>query len=146
MINSHNQLFAWFTDNAQTDEEYQQEFKPPPDGSMTGMGKAEKVLPVEDPAHDQEQIQHRLTVFQDSWPKLEKWFTKYGLLKAVDATQNAETVYLEVEKILEDTLNKVRNSLVVACGPENDLQNFDNQVSIQYRKVNHDKCKSTKYM
>ena len=78
---------------------------------MTGMGKAEKVLPVEDPAHDQEQIQHRLTVFQDSWLKLERWFTKYGLLKAVDATQNGETVYLEVEKILEDTLNKVRNSM-----------------------------------
>ena len=101
--------FTCCTDNAQTDEEYQQEFKPPPEGSMTGMGKVEKVLPVEDPAHDQEQIQHRLTVFQDSWPKLEKWFTKYGLLKTVDVTQNAETVYLEVEKILEDILEKVRN-------------------------------------
>ena len=71
------------------------------------MGRAEKVLRVEDAAHDQEQIQHRLTVFQDSWPRLEKWFTKYGLLKSVDATQGADTVYLEVEKIMEDTLEKV---------------------------------------
>ena len=104
--NAYAYLFVR-SDNAQTDEEYQQEFKPPPDGSMTGMGKAEKVLPVEDAAHDQEQIQHRLTVFQDSWPRLEKWFTKYGLLKSVDATQGADTVYLEVEQILEDTLEKV---------------------------------------
>ena len=84
---------------------------------MTGMGKAEKVLPVEDAAHDQEQIQHRLTVFQDSWPRLEKWFTKYGLLKSVDAIEGADTVYLEVEKILEDTLEKVITRIV--CIPHN---------------------------
>lgn len=82
---------------------------------MTGMGKSEKVLLVEDPAHDQEQIQHRLTAFQDSWPKLEKWFAKYGLLKSVDATQELATVYLEVEKTFEDTLDKVRNHLLIKC-------------------------------
>lgn len=44
---------------SQSGEEYQQEFKPPPDGSTTGVGKQEKVLPMKDAAHDQEQIQHR---------------------------------------------------------------------------------------
>ena len=91
----------------QSDEQFQQEFKPPPTGSATGLGKVEKVMPVEDPAHDMEQVQHRLTSFQDSWPKMEKWFTKYGCLKKVDASQEQHTVYLEVEHILEETLNKV---------------------------------------
>ena len=38
---------------------------------------------------------------------MEKWFTKFGSLRTVDASQAQETVYLEVEKILEDTKNKV---------------------------------------
>lgn len=49
----------------------------------------------------------RITGFLDNWPKLEKWFTKFGSLQKVDASQEEKTVQLEVEKILEDTLNKV---------------------------------------
>ena len=49
----------------------------------------------------------RITGFLDSWPKLEKWFTKFGTLQRVDASQEQRTVALEVEKILEDTVNKV---------------------------------------
>jgi len=49
----------------------------------------------------------RITGFLDSWPKLEKWFSKFGSLQKVDATQVTESVQLEVEKILEDTLNRV---------------------------------------
>jgi hypothetical protein len=48
-----------FSGAIQADETYQQEFNPPPEGSATGLGKQERVLPVQDPAHDQEQIQHR---------------------------------------------------------------------------------------
>lgn len=51
---------------------------------------------------------YRITGFLDSWPKLEKWFTKFGSLQKVDATQEQKSVQLEVEKILEDTLNKVK--------------------------------------
>ena len=49
----------------------------------------------------------RITGFLDSWPKLEKWFTKFGTLQRVDASQPQRTVGLEVEKILEDTVNRV---------------------------------------
>ncbi|XP_060552949.1 sperm flagellar protein 2-like isoform X2 [Ruditapes philippinarum] len=90
------------------DKDYQQEFNPPPEGSATGVGKQEKVVEVEDPAHDQEQIQHRVTGFLDNWPKLEKWFSKFGTLQKVDATQESRSVQLEVEKILEDTLNRLQ--------------------------------------
>ena len=47
------------TDAVQADEKYHEEFKPPPEGAATGVNKQEKVIPVEDPAHDQDQIQHR---------------------------------------------------------------------------------------
>ncbi|KAK6179274.1 hypothetical protein SNE40_011674 [Patella caerulea] len=92
----------------QANEQFHEEFKPPPDGSATGVGKQEKVVPVQDMAHDMEQIQHRITGFVDSWPKLEKWFTRFGTLKIVDAEADERTVVLEVEKILEDTLNRLQ--------------------------------------
>ncbi|XP_013409132.1 sperm flagellar protein 2 isoform X2 [Lingula anatina] len=91
----------------QGDEHYHQEFKPPPEGSATGVGKQEQVIPVEDPAHDQEQVQHRITAFLDAWPKLEKWYSKFGSLKKVDATQDTEAVFLEVEAVMEETVNKL---------------------------------------
>ena len=43
----------------QSGAQYQQEFAPPPVGSATGVSQEEQVVPVVDPAHDQEQIQHR---------------------------------------------------------------------------------------
>ena len=47
------------TDALQEDSQYHPEFNPPPDGSATGVGKQERVVPVDDPAHDQEQVQQR---------------------------------------------------------------------------------------
>ena len=38
---------------------FHEEFNPPPEGSATGVGNAEKIKPVQDPAFDQEQIQTR---------------------------------------------------------------------------------------
>lgn len=51
---------------------------------------------------------NRITRYLDSWPKIEKWYNKFGVLTTVDASQGMQTVYLEVEKILEDTLAKVK--------------------------------------
>lgn len=91
---------------------YQQEFNPPPEGAATGICGQEQVTPVTDAAHDQEQIQHKLTAFQDSWPKLEKWFMKFGSLHSIDASLNIDSVYYEVEKIMEDTVNKLQGKNV----------------------------------
>lgn len=52
-------VFLFVTESLLKDEHFHQEFKPPPEGSATGMGKQDKVIPVEDPAHDQEQVQYR---------------------------------------------------------------------------------------
>lgn len=92
----------------QANEQYHQEFKPPPEGSMTGVGRQEQVIPVQDMSHDQDQIQQRITRYLDSWPKIEKWYNKFGVLTTVDASQGMQTVFLEVEKILEDTLAKLQ--------------------------------------
>lgn len=100
---SAGRLFA-----LQANEQFHQEFKPPPEGSMTGVGRQEQVVPVQDMSHDQDQIQQRITRYLDSWPKIEKWYNKFGVLTTVDASQGMQTVYLEVEKILEDTLAKLQ--------------------------------------
>ncbi|KAK3767112.1 hypothetical protein RRG08_017986 [Elysia crispata] len=95
------------TEQIQAEKTFHEEFNPPPEGSATGVGKTEKVQPVADPAYDQEQIQTRITGFHDQWPKLEKWFVKFGTLKTVDASLEKDSVYLETEKILEDTLARI---------------------------------------
>ena len=58
----------------------------------------------------------RITGFHDQWPKLEKWFVKFGTLKTVDASLEKDSVFLETEKILEDTLARV---IKVNCRTEN---------------------------
>lgn len=47
----------------QANEQFHQEFKPPPEGSMTGVGRQEQVVPVQDMSHDQDQIQQRFFFF-----------------------------------------------------------------------------------
>ena len=49
----------------------------------------------------------RMTTFRDTWPKLEKWFTRFGTLKKVDSSQEEQELEHEVAHILETTLRKV---------------------------------------
>ena len=42
----------------QTNEQYHEEFKPPPEGTTTGMGD-DQVVAVDDPSNEQQQVQHR---------------------------------------------------------------------------------------
>lgn len=55
----------------------------------------------------------RITAFLDTWPKLEKWYKHFGILQWVDATEDENTLFLEVEKILEETLAKVKYSFIL---------------------------------
>lgn len=48
---------------------------------------------------------NRMTGFQDTWPKLEKWFSgKQNVLVKVNAQEDEETVFKKVEQILQDTM------------------------------------------
>lgn len=88
-------------------EPYHQEFKPPPEGSMTGMQNQEMVGPVSDPAYDREQIQNRITGFIENYPKVGKWFSKIGVMRKIDGTLDHTALYLETESILEDTIDRL---------------------------------------
>ena len=59
LVLTYCSLIEKISEAVQSDKTYQEEFNPPPEGSATGVGKQEKVVPVEDPNHDQEQVQHR---------------------------------------------------------------------------------------
>ena len=48
-----------------------------------------------------------MTSFKDTWPKLEKWFTRFGTLKKVNSSQEEQPLELEVAHVLETTLRKV---------------------------------------
>ena len=59
MLNRNDRHDGLVSDTSQGGQDYHQEFHPPPEGAATGVGIQEKVLPVVDSAHDQEQIQTR---------------------------------------------------------------------------------------
>uniref|UniRef100_A0A3P8PNK1 Calponin-homology (CH) domain-containing protein n=1 Tax=Astatotilapia calliptera TaxID=8154 RepID=A0A3P8PNK1_ASTCA len=51
------------------------------------------------------QIGHRITAFQDTWPKLEKWFgEKQNILVRVDADVDVQELYSRVESILHQEI------------------------------------------
>ncbi|KAI3372718.1 hypothetical protein L3Q82_023179 [Scortum barcoo] len=55
------------------------------------------------------QIPHRITAFQDTWPKLEKWFSgKQNILVRVDAEVDEEELYKSVESVLQKFMMQVR--------------------------------------
>ncbi|XP_076440661.1 sperm flagellar protein 2-like isoform X2 [Babylonia areolata] len=89
-------------------QQYHEEFKPPPEGSATGVGKQEKVIPITDPSNDQQQIQTRITSFHDSWAQMDEWFTQFGTLRKVDASGSENDVYQEVDSVMESVLTKIQ--------------------------------------
>ncbi|XP_028417674.1 sperm flagellar protein 2-like [Dendronephthya gigantea] len=92
-------------------EIFHQEFNPPVDGSYTGLGKQEKVRPVIDPSNDREQVQQRITGFDDSWSKLEKWFNKFGILSKVDVDNSIDNVYESVASLLVTTTERIQGPI-----------------------------------
>ncbi|XP_072172673.1 sperm flagellar protein 2-like [Diadema setosum] len=95
---------------AQAEEEFHQEFKPPPEGSATGVGKQEKVQQVKDPAFDQEQVQHRITGFQDAWKKMEKWFTGFHILQKLDVAMERDNAFQAIERLMIETKEKIEKA------------------------------------
>uniref|UniRef100_A0AAY4BXJ6 Calponin-homology (CH) domain-containing protein n=1 Tax=Denticeps clupeoides TaxID=299321 RepID=A0AAY4BXJ6_9TELE len=69
-------------------------------------GPDEERSPIEQHSlPDKSQALHRITGFQDTWPKLEKWFSgKQNLLVKVNAEAEEEVVFRNVEAILHKTM------------------------------------------
>ncbi|XP_050931257.1 sperm flagellar protein 2 [Lates calcarifer] len=59
------------------------------------------------------QISHRIAAFQDTWPKLEKWFGgKQNIFVRVDANVDEEELYKRVESVLQKTHVQTQDALV----------------------------------
>eukprot|EP00794_Sanderia_malayensis_P007710 gene7710-8548_t len=88
-------------------DEFHQEFNPPPEGAYTGTMTQAKVQPVMDPSNDREQVQIRLSGFQDTLPKLEKWYGKFGVLHKLNADRPKDVLHEELVTVVEDLLQKM---------------------------------------
>ncbi|XP_048100360.1 sperm flagellar protein 2 isoform X3 [Alosa alosa] len=61
------------------------------------------------------QLQHWITGFQDTWPKLEEWFSgKQNVLVKVNAQADEVTVFKKVEQIIQDTIISTEKAEIAA--------------------------------
>lgn len=71
----------------------------------------------------------------DNWAKMEKWFSRFGTLKKVDAALDQQAVYFEVEKCLEDTIKKVQNCIGYRLNKKISSMNWWQQISVNLHIV-----------
>uniref|UniRef100_UPI003AAC52F2 sperm flagellar protein 2 n=1 Tax=Centroberyx gerrardi TaxID=166262 RepID=UPI003AAC52F2 len=65
-----------------------------------------------DKSLEKAQIQHRITGFQDTWPKLEKWFGgKQSILVRLDADVEEEELYKKVESVLQQVMRQKQKAV-----------------------------------
>jgi hypothetical protein len=91
-----------------THQQYHQEFKPPPEGSITGLNKTEVIEEVRDPSNDMEQIQHRITVFEEHFDKVRHFYETYSELMVMSAEANDEQLVANELESHIDTFVKLR--------------------------------------
>ncbi len=70
---------------------YQINSNPPPEGSITGINKVETIEPVKDSSNEMEQIQHRLTAFEDEWSIIRKFYENYAQVIDVNIENFSES-------------------------------------------------------
>ncbi|CAF1557067.1 unnamed protein product, partial [Rotaria magnacalcarata] len=86
--------------------EFHEQYNSPPVGAATGFNGQEQVFPTKDAANDMEQLQHRITQFQDSYPRIEKFYSQYSKVVVVDETKSdspldEEQLYHELCRAIE---------------------------------------------
>ncbi|XP_028852593.1 sperm flagellar protein 2 isoform X2 [Denticeps clupeoides] len=90
-------------------------------------GPDEERSPIEQHSlPDKSQALHRITGFQDTWPKLEKWFSgKQNLLVKVNAEAEEEVVFRNVEAILHKTMTAAEkdSEQVAVSSPSTQIHN-----------------------
>ncbi|MFA5864442.1 MAG: adenylate kinase [Phycisphaerae bacterium] len=64
-------------------------------------------VPLDQRVDDKEEVvRNRLTVYSDQTLPLEEYYKKAGLLKPVDASREIDTVWLQIEKIVDALVEK----------------------------------------
>ncbi|KAK9523304.1 hypothetical protein VZT92_019705 [Zoarces viviparus] len=65
------------------------------------------------------QIPHRITAFQDTWPKLEKWFGgRQNILVRVDADVDEEELQKRVESVLQRVMMQIQEAFAALPGAD----------------------------
>ncbi|XP_031712132.1 sperm flagellar protein 2 isoform X3 [Anarrhichthys ocellatus] len=65
------------------------------------------------------QIPHRITAFQDTWPKLEKWFGgRQNILVCVDADVDEEELHKRVESVLQRVMMQTQEAFAALPGDD----------------------------
>ncbi|KAK7163991.1 hypothetical protein R3I94_002650 [Phoxinus phoxinus] len=76
--------------------------------SMTDLDTQDPASLSDDTSLGTKQIQHRISGFHDTWPKLEKWFgDRQNILVKITADVDEETLFKNVETVLMDTMDSV---------------------------------------
>lgn len=87
--------------------QYHQEFKLPPEGSFTGLNNVETIQPVKDIANDMEQLQHRITAYEDNWGKVYKFYENYSKVTHIIADNiDEQTLAIEIHRALDDFIDE----------------------------------------
>lgn len=91
--------------------EFHEQFNPPPVGAATGFNGQEQVFPTKDAANDMEQLQHRITQFQDGYPRIEKFYKEFSKVVLVDetnvdATLDEEQLFHEFSRAVETHIDE----------------------------------------
>uniref|UniRef100_A0A8C7C4N9 Sperm flagellar 2 n=1 Tax=Oncorhynchus kisutch TaxID=8019 RepID=A0A8C7C4N9_ONCKI len=72
------------------------------------------VVIARDKSLEKRQIQHRITAFQDTWPKLEKWFSgKQSILMRLNAEMSEDMLFRKVESILYQAMMQSEKEYLV---------------------------------
>ena len=100
-------MFVEFLVAPLANREFHEQFNPPPRGAATGFNGQEQVFPTKDAANDMEQLQHRITQFQESYPRIEKFYSQYSKVIVLDETSveqplNEEHLFHEFERTIEN--------------------------------------------
>ncbi|XP_059193847.1 sperm flagellar protein 2 isoform X2 [Centropristis striata] len=62
------------------------------------------------------QVPHRITAFQDTWPKLEEWYGgKQNILVRIDANVDEDELYKKMESVLQQVMMQTQKALDTPC-------------------------------
>lgn len=109
--------------------EFHEQYNPPPFGAATGFNGQEQVFPTKDAANDMEQLQHRITQFQDSYPRIEKFYSQYSKVILLDETKSdtpldEEQLYHELSRVIETHVDEEQAKIKQA---EEERQRAENE-------------------
>ncbi len=91
-------------------KEYQLGENPPPEGAHTGINKQEIIEPVRDDSNEMEQIQHRLTAFEDEWAEMKKFYEKYSYVSSVSVEETDKKALAQAIQSQVDAFDAMRET------------------------------------